>query len=193
MRDTALLVIDVQKGLDESRLGRRNNPAAEANMAALLAAWRERGLPVVHVHHDSVEPDSPLRPGLPGNEVKDEVRPLPAEAQFRKSVNSAFIGTGLEEYLKRQGLTSLVVVGLTTEHCVSTSVRMAANLGFEVTLVDDATAAFEHRDRDGALHRADTVHRVNVASLDGEFCTVRSTAQVLHRLAPVADRPREGV
>jgi nicotinamidase-related amidase len=182
MRDTALLVIDVQKGLDEPRLGRRNNPAAEANMAALLAAWRERGLPVVHVHHDSVEPNSPLRPGLPGNEVKDEVRPLPAEALFRKSVNSAFIGTGLEDYLKRQGLTSLVVVGLTTEHCVSTSVRMAANLGFGVTLVDDATAAFEHRDRDGEIHSADAVHRVNVASLDGEFCAVRSTAELLQEL-----------
>jgi nicotinamidase-related amidase len=182
MRDAALLVIDVQKGLDEPRLGRRNNPAAEANMAALLAAWRERGLPVVHVHHDSVEPNSPLRPGLPGNEVKDEVRPLPAEALFRKSVNSAFIGTGLEDYLKRQGLTSLVVVGLTTEHCVSTSVRMAANLGFGVTLVDDATAAFEHRDRDGEIHSADAVHRVNVASLDGEFCAVRSTAELLQQL-----------
>lgn len=182
MRDTALLVIDVQKGLDEPRLGRRNNPAAEANMAALLAAWRKCGMPVVHVHHDSVEPNSPLRPGLPGNEVKDEVRPLPGEAQFRKSVNSAFIGTGLEAYLKDNGLTSLVVVGLTTEHCVSTSVRMAANLGFDVTLVDDATAAFEHRGRDGEVHSADAVHRVNVASLDGEFCAVRTTVELLQDL-----------
>ena len=187
MRDTALLVIDVQKGPDEPRLGRRNNPDAEANMAALLAAWRARGLPVVHVHHDSVQPDSPLRPGLPGNEVKDEVRPLPAEAQFRKSVNSAFIGTGLEAYLKQRGLTSLVVVGLTTEHCVSTTVRMAANLGFDVTLIGDATAAFEHRDRDGEMHSADAVHRVNIASLDGEFCAVRTTAQLLRDLAPGAD------
>jgi nicotinamidase-related amidase len=187
LHDTALLVIDVQKGLDEPRLGRRNNPDAEANMAALLAAWRARGLPVVHVHHDSVQPDSPLRPGLPGNEVKDEVRPLPAEAQFRKSVNSAFIGTGLEAYLQQRGLTSLVVGGLTTEHCVSTTVRMAANLGFDVTLIDDATAAFEHRGRNGEMHSADAVHRVNIASLDGEFCAVRTTAQLLRDLGPGAD------
>jgi len=190
MHDTVLLLIDVQKGLDEPRLGRRNQPQAEANMAALLAAWREQEMPVVHVHHDSVEPESPLRPGLPGNEVKDEVRPLPGEVQFRKRVNSAFIGTALGEHLRSRGLESLVVVGLTTEHCVSTSVRMAANLGFRVTLVDDATAAFERRGPDGTLHDADEVHRVNVASLDGEFCTVRSTAQVLAAL-PRADGRRE--
>jgi nicotinamidase-related amidase len=65
---------------------------------------------------------------------------------------------------------------------VSTSVRMAANLGFDVTLIDDATAAFEHRDRDGEIHSADAVHRVNVASLDGEFCAVRSTAELLQQL-----------
>lgn len=182
MKNSTLLIIDVQKGLDEPGLGARNNPGAEANIAMLLSKWRDRGLPIVHIRHCSVEPGSPLRPGLPGNDFKDEARPLPGEVQFTKTVNSAFIGTGLQQYLEERGISSLVIAGLTTDHCVSTSVRMASNLGFEVTLVSDATAAFERLSYDGVRYSADDIHKVNLVSLDGEFCTVRSTAQVLRAL-----------
>ncbi len=179
MRKTALLVIDVQKGLDDPSLGKRNNPEAEANMARLIGAWREGERPLIHVKHNSTQPNSPLRPELPGNAIKDEVRPLPGEKQFSKTVNSAFIGTGLTEYLHEQGIDSLVVVGLTTDHCVSTSVRMAANLGFDVTLVADATATHERVGYDSVLYSAEEIHKINLVSLDGEFCTVRSTEEVL--------------
>jgi nicotinamidase-related amidase len=179
MSNHALLVIDVQKGLDDPMWGARNNPDAEANMARLLAAWRTRGLPVIHVQHGSVEPASPLRPELPGHAIKEEAQPLPGEMLFQKTVNSAFIGTGLEAYLHEQGITALVVIGLTTDHCVSTSVRMAANLGFEVTLVEDATATFERVGPDGTHYSAEAMHAVNLASLHGEFCSVRSTEAVL--------------
>lgn len=175
----ALLVIDVQQGLDEPVWGQRNNPGAEANMARLLMEWRSRGLPVIHVRHCSVNPSSPLRPELPGNAYKPEAQPLPGEIEFTKTVNSAFIGTGLEDYLRSHHIAALVVIGLTTDHCVSTSVRMAANLGFEVTLVADATATFERRGHDGTLYSAADMHAVNLASLNGEFCAVRSTQQVI--------------
>ncbi len=178
MTNTALLIIDVQKGLDDPKFGQRNNPDAEANMALLLAAWREQARPIIHIQHNSVEPNSPLRPERPGNALKDEVRPMPGEPLFGKTVNSAFIGTELEAYLQGQGVSSLVVVGLTTDHCVSTSVRMAANLGFDVTLVGDGTATFE-RDFAGRRWSAEEMHAVNLASLDGEFCQVRTTAEVL--------------
>jgi nicotinamidase-related amidase len=79
MRNIALLVIDVQKGLDDPSYGRRNNPDAESKIARLLFEWRKRRLPVIHIRHCSVEPGSPLRPELPGNEFKEEVRPLPRE------------------------------------------------------------------------------------------------------------------
>jgi len=118
-------------------------------MACLLSCWRERELPVVHIRHDSAEPQSRLQPGQPGNAIKDEVAPLPGETLFSKNVNSAFIGTPLEQHLKDNGYATLVVVGLTTDHCVSTSVRMAANLGFDVTLVGDATATFERTTSSG--------------------------------------------
>jgi nicotinamidase-related amidase len=182
MRKTALLVIDVQKGLDDPSLGRRNNPDAEANIARLLAAWRERERPLIHIRHNSTEPNSPLRPELPGNAFKDEARPLPGEKQFTKTVNSAFIGTGLAEYLHEQGISSLVIVGLTTDHCVSASTRMASDLGFDVTLVADATAAHERVGYDGVLYSAEDIHKINLVSLDGEFCTVRSTEEVLKEI-----------
>lgn len=182
MRKVALLIIDVQKGLDDPSLGKRNNPQAESNMASLLSEWRSHKLPIIHIRHCSVEPDSPLRPGLPGNAFKDEVQPQPEEKQFDKSVNSAFIGTGLDEYLRDQGIPSLVTVGLTTEHCVSASTRMASDLGFDVTLVSDATAAFERQGHDGVLYSADDIHNINLASLNGEFCAIRSTKEVLQEI-----------
>ena len=184
MVKTALLVIDVQKGLDDPSLGERNNLDAESNIALLLAAWRNLNLPVVHIRHCSIEPGSPLRAELPGNAFKEEAQPLPAEKQFSKSVNSAFIGTGLENYLHKQAISALVIVGLTTDHCVSASTRMASDLGFDVTLVSDATAAFERKSHDGLLYSAEDIHNINLVSLHEEFCVIRSTREVLRGILP---------
>lgn len=182
MTKTALLVIDVQKGFDDPSWGKRNNPEAESNIGSLISLWRRRGLPVIHVRHRSVEPDSPLRSDRPGHQYKEQARPLAEESQFSKSVNSAFIGTGLEEHLKEEGISSVVIVGLTTDHCISTSTRMAANLGFVVTLISDATATFDRQGHDGVFYSADEIHRVNLVSLNGEFCRVRTTQEILREL-----------
>ena len=179
MDAAALLIIDVQKGLAEPALGQRNNPQAEANMARLLARWRDNGQPVIHIRHCSVEPNSPLRPELPGNAYKDEVKPIAGEKEFTKTVNSAFIGTGLEHYLQQHNISQLVIVGLTSDHCVSASTRMASDLGFDVTLVSDATATFERSGFDGRHYTADEIHRVSLVSLDGEFCRLCSTDDLL--------------
>ena len=175
----ALLLIDVQQGLDEPRYGARNNPDAERRMGDLLATWRAAGRPVIHVQHMSREPRSPLREGEPGNAFKAEALPLAGEPVFRKDVNSAFIGTGLEAYLRANSIEELVVAGLTTDHCVSSSVRMAGNLGFTVTVAEDATATFERRGPDGSHYSADTMHHAALASLHGEFATVRSTRDII--------------
>ncbi|MEP6618880.1 MAG: cysteine hydrolase family protein [bacterium] len=175
----ALLLVDVQQGLDEPRWGTRNNPDAERRIADLLAAWRHAVRPVVHVQHLSAEANSPLRPDRPGHAFKTEAVPLAGEPIFQKNVNSAFIGTGLESYLRTNGIEELVVVGITTDHCVSTTVRMASNLGFKVTLVSDATATFERRGLDGTHYPAELMHAVELTSLNGEFATVRTTSEVL--------------
>lgn len=176
---SALLVIDVQQGFTDPKWGARNNLHAEENVARLLAAWRGAARPVIHVQHMSVSPDSPLRPGQPGNAFKPEAAPLPGEPVFQKSVNSAFIGTRLDEHLREHGIDALVVVGLTTDHCVSTTTRMAANLGYQVTVVDDATATHERVGPDGSRFSAEQMHASALASLHREFATIVSTDALL--------------
>jgi nicotinamidase-related amidase len=177
--NTALLLIDVQQGLDEPKWGARNNPDAEQRMTELLGAWRTAGRPVIHVQHSSLEPQSPLGEGLPGHALKPDFLPIAGEPVFHKHVNSGFIGTDLEPYLRAKGIEDLVIVGLTTDHCVSTTVRMAGNLGFNVTLVEDATATFERKGPDGIHYSAELMHSAALASLHGEFATVRSAREVL--------------
>ena len=100
-----------------------------------------------------------------------------------KNVNSGFIGTDLEDHLKSAGISQVVICGLTTPHCVSTTVRMAANLGFYVTLAGDACATFA-RNADtsfdgGPAVTAEQLHRTELAALHGEFATVTTTDEIL--------------
>src|SRR5215467_4853986 len=129
---TALILVDVQKGFDDPVWGKRNNPDAEKQMLRLLSAFRERGAAVFHFQHLSQNPNSPLHPDCPGCGLKDELQPISGEPLLTKKVNSCFIGTPLEEELRKQGIESLIICGLTTDHCVSTTARMGANLGFRV-------------------------------------------------------------
>jgi nicotinamidase-related amidase len=176
---TALVLIDIQKGFDEPYWGERNNPEAEDNVARLLAAWRARGRPVFHVKHNSRSPKSPLHPASAGNAFKDFVAPGPGEPAFGKDVNSAFIGTDLEARLRDRGVENVVIVGLTTPHCVSTSARMASNLGFGTSVVSDATAAHAGRGPDGKPVDAETMHYHALAALNGEFADIVTTADLL--------------
>lgn len=181
--NAVLLVVDVQKGFDQFNESlHRNNPGLEGNIARLLAAWRRTGRPVVFVQHISRQPDSPLRPHQPGIEIKDEVRPLPGEPVVQKSVSSAFIGTSLEADLRAAGRTTLVITGMQTNYCVSTTARMAGNLGFETYVVSDATATFDNTGPDGRLFSAELLHDVALADLHGEFGTVLDTAAALRDL-----------
>lgn len=148
-------------------------------MARLLAAWRKAGHPVIHVQHMSVEPDSPLRPELPGNALKPETLPHPGETLFQKRVNSAFIGTGLEQHLRSAGISALVIAGLTTDHCISSTARTASDLGFDVTVVSDATATHDRIGPGGEPIGADEMHRTALASLSQEFATILTTDQLL--------------
>jgi nicotinamidase-related amidase len=181
--NTALILIDIQKGFDDlSYWGPRNNSDAEQRASQILKTWRTKGLPVFHVKHNSTNPKSKLVAGQPGNEIQDVVKPLPTEPVISKSVNSAFIGTDLKERLDKQQIKDLVVVGLTTDHCVSTSVRMAGNLGYNVRLVSDATATFDKALPSGEKISAEVIHQANLASLHNEFATVLTTEELLSSL-----------
>jgi nicotinamidase-related amidase len=173
--NTALLLIDVQKYFDDPAHGRRNNPNAEENMARLLQMWRKSNRPVIHIQHIS----KPSLAHHPGREIKEIVAPLPEEPLFIKNVNSAFIGTNLEKYLKDSEINKLVIAGLTTDHCVSTTTRMAKNLGFTPIIVSDATATFDRVSFDGKLYRAEEIHQLALVSLSDEFATVLDTNGII--------------
>ena len=180
--DAALLIVDLQKAIDDPRwshAGPRNNPQAEANVAALLAAWRRDERPIVHIRHDSTDPASTYRPGSPGHAFKQEAMPLPGETVIGKRVNSAFIGTALDEWLRGRGIGTLVVAGVITNNSVEATVRMAGNLGYDVRLVADACFTFARHDRSGRLRTADEVHDLSLANMDGEYAAVVETAEVL--------------
>lgn len=178
-KNLALLIIDVQEGFNHPSWGRRNNPKAEAAIAMLLSAWRERELPVLHVQHDSNAPDGMFRPGTVGHLAKPEALPLPQEPIYHKRVHSAFIGTRLEEDLRGKGISGLVIAGLTTNHCVSTTARMSGNLGFTTYVVEDATAAFEKTGIHDDVRTPEEVHASALSDLQGDFATIVSTTEAI--------------
>jgi len=182
--ETALLLIDVQKGVDVldhwgGPAGRRNNPQAEANLLLLLEGWRKHKLPVYYTMHDSREQRSPLKLSLPTGAIKEGLEPQPGEIVVRKDVNSGFIGTNLELMLTRKRIHRVVAAGFFTNMCVETTVRMAGNLGFDTYLVADACATTNRVSPDGIDRDPDLVHDMAVTSMDGEFCTALKTADVL--------------
>lgn len=178
----ALISIDVQQAFDHPSWGQRNNPEAERNIGALLEGWRATGRPLFHIQHRSPRPASLFHPDQPTYRHKPEGQPLPGETVIYKSVNSSFIGTDLEARLRAAGIEVLVIVGLTTDHCVSTTTRMAGNFGFETYFVGDATATFERTGPDGRHYTAGQMHDTALASLHGEFATVVTTREVLEAL-----------
>src|SRR5260370_37338608 len=121
---SALVVIDLQRGFDA--IAGANNPNCEANISQLVEEWRRRRRPVIFVRHDSRDPDSPLRPGQPGNDLKPELKGQP-DLLVTKQVHSAFYGQpDLDQWLKQHEVEALVVAGIATDHCCSTTARMAA-------------------------------------------------------------------
>ncbi len=181
----ALLLVDIQKGLDEEEYygGNRNNRNAEENCVYLLVNWRRLHLPVFHIQHSSLNPESPLHASKPGFAIKDEVAPLADEQVIIKSVNSAFIGTGLRDELEDRNIRTVVVAGLTTNHCVSSTARMSANLGFRTIVVSDATATFDRLGPNGTRYSSESVHEITLASLFGEFAEIRTANELLQELS----------
>lgn len=181
----ALIVVDVQQAFDDPSWGRRDNPACEANVAALIAAFRAAGAPVVFVRHDSVSPGSTLSPGAPGNAFKPEVDGEP-DLLVVKHVNSAFLGAPrLEPWLRERDLDGIAVCGITTNHCCETTARMGANLGFDVRFVLDATHTFDRTGPDGQVVSAELLARVTATNLHEEFAEIVSTDDVVRGMARV--------
>ena len=174
-----LLPIDMQQAFDGPPWPRRWNDRVDENGRALLSRWRKSGRPIVHVRHDSVTEGSSLAPGRDGNRFRPGFEPLPDEALVTKSVNSAFIGTDLDLRLKRLGARHVVAFGISTDMCVSTTVRTGANMGWDMLLAADACDCFELPDGTGGVIPAEAIQAAHVATLGFEFCRVVSTADLI--------------
>jgi nicotinamidase-related amidase len=193
MTDAAptLIIIDMQNCMSDPAAGVRNNPQAEERIAQLLAAWRARGAPVVHVRHISRSPTSMFAPGQPGAAFQPRFEPLVHEHVVEKNVPDAFVQSGLERWLHVRGITELVLVGVSTNHSVESSARSAGNLGFQTWVVSDATFAFAQRDYAGTARSADEVHAMSLANLNGEYAQILDCADVITRLGTYSEPSRD--
>jgi nicotinamidase-related amidase len=181
---TALIVVDVQRAFDEWEAAgkRRNNPEAVARIVDLLDAFRREQAPIFHIRHEGTRPNSSFRPGSTGFAVKDEAREHDGEPVIVKRVNSAFIGTDLENRLRDAGIKTVVICGATTNHCVETTTRMAGNFGFDACLVRDATWTFDRVGPDGDAHSAEAIHAMTLSNLNGEFARIVTAADAIAAL-----------
>ena len=173
-KNPALLLVDIQKAfLEKDYPGLiRNNENAEFICGKILKKWRTLDLPIIHVRHSSTNPESKLHKSRPGFEFNDYVTPLETEMVLTKEVNSAFIGTNLENILIKSQIDTLVIVGMTTNHCISTTVRMSGNLGFDTYLISDSTACYNTKGINGEIIDCNTICNSALASLQEEFATV---------------------
>ena len=183
-KNPALLLVDIQKAfLEKDYPGLiRNNEHAEFICGKILKKWRTLDLPIIHVRHSSTNPESKLHKSRPGFEFNDYVTPLENEMVLTKEVNSAFIGTNLENILIKSHIDTLVIVGMTTNHCISTTVRMSGNLGFDTYLISDSTACYNTKGMNGEIIPCNTIYNSALASLQEEFATVIDSKELFDNL-----------
>ncbi|ARB28701.1 cysteine hydrolase [Pseudomonas tolaasii] len=177
--NATLLIIDMQEGMNQPALGRRNNPNAELQIQALLSAWRQSGRPVVHVRHISRTPGSVFWPGQPGCEFQQALVPLKHEHVVEKNVPDAFIASGLERWLHARAIKQLVIAGVITNNSVEATARSAGNLGFDVIVAADACYTFDQTDLCGRLWPAEDVHALSLSNLAMDYARVLETAEIL--------------
>jgi nicotinamidase-related amidase len=181
--DAVLLVIDARDAMDDPRHTASHAPVTDQNIAALIAAWRAEGLPLVHVDKEATALASPLPPALP---------PLVGEIVIVCNAASAFVGADLEARLDELGATTLVLCGTLATHALEASARHAGDLGYQVFVVADACRAADTIDLRGRLWPAEDVRALALARLKGETATIVDVAMTLRAAAMAMTRQRRG-
>jgi nicotinamidase-related amidase len=183
---SALLVIDVQDSFKVlPRWERRSNPDFEVHVDRLLQAYRTAGLPVYFVLH--ADADEAFQTSSPHYRLMDFLAPLPGEPLLHKITRNCFTSTPLQRLLQRQGVRRLAITGIQTEQCCETTARLAADLGYDVDFVLDATRTFpiqHHVDGRlvGELGVAEIAERTAYALRD-RFARIVATDQLVRELA----------
>lgn len=175
----ALIIIDVQLAANHPKWGPRNNLHAEKRIEELLAAWRSVGAPVIHVQDYSTDPASPYHESQPTHAFPEATGPVERETVIAKRTSSAFASSNLEQHLRDAGLSQLAICGVHTNKCVESTVRAASDLGFDVSLVADATWTVDMAELDGTVRPAEEVHQMSLATLNGSFASVVSSREAV--------------
>jgi nicotinamidase-related amidase len=184
LAQSALLVVDAQESFRVgARWARRNNLAFEANVAALVDAYRAAGLPVIYFLHTDDDPG--FEPDSPHLRLMDFLAPRADEPVMLKDTRNCFTGTTLQARLLGLGVRRLAITGIQMEQCCETTARVAADLGYAVDFVADATLTFPipHRDRPGEELGVDAVEERTLYVLRGRFARIVSTAALVEELA----------
>jgi nicotinamidase-related amidase len=188
MKDSALLVIDVQDSFKEpGRWERRNNDKFEENVSALVAAYRRANLPIFFFLHSDT--DEGWQTTSPGYRLMDWVKPLPGEPLLHKTSRNCFTTTDLQRRLVLLGVTRLVITGIQTEQCCETSARVGADMGYDVDFVTEATLTFpaqrEAGDWSNALPAEAMVERTEFA-LRRRFARIATVSEIVEQVAAAA-------
>ena len=179
MNDAVLIVIDAQmEYTDEGALTLDGLQPALDNITALLLKGRKDGAEIVHIAHEGSEGRA-FDPAK-GGRIIEQVAPIEGETVIGKGLPNSFAHTGLQNHLAEIGRPHLVICGFMTHMCVSSTARAALDLGYETTVVSDATATRTLPAADGgeAILAAD-LHRSSLAALADRFSAINTTAQVL--------------
>ncbi len=183
MKNTALLLIDLQNDYFEGGKWQLEGTAAAAQQAAkLLALFRQTEQPVIHVRHEFLEEDAPFfSAGSQGAQIHASVAPATGEAIVLKHQINSFKQTELKQILEQQKIEKLVIAGAMSHICIDAAVRAAADYGFDVTVAEDACATLDV-EYNGQSVAAARVHTAFMAALDFGYAQVISTDQVLAQL-----------
>lgn len=179
---SALIVLDVQKAIDDPRWNSKNNPGYADVIAKLLSEFRARNLPVIHVRHEEANPASSFYVNGPGQPFKDEARPVDGETVIAKQQNCAFVGTSLEKHLHDQSIKRLIFTGVVIHNSMDITIRMAHCLGFENWLVLDATTAIDVTNANGKTFPAQDVFDLYAAVLASEYCHLTNSTDIIAAL-----------
>jgi nicotinamidase-related amidase len=177
--DTALLLIDIQDSFKMGgRWARRGNLDFEANVSRLLGTWRAARRPLFFILH--TDPDPGFRPGDVEFKLMDFLQRHDSEPLLVKNTRNSFTSTNLKERLDALGIRRLVMTGIQMEQCVETTTRIAADLGYEVDFVTDATQTFPiaNPETGEELSTAALVERTEFV-LRGRFARIIRTADLV--------------
>jgi len=178
--NTALLIVDVQRDyFSGGGMQLVGSTEASEKIKIVLGKFREERKQVVHIQHIATSQSATFFiPNTIGIEFHENVRPQANETIIQKHYPNSFRDTGLDKYCKKNGIDSLVIVGMMTHMCIDTTTRAAYDLGFRCTVLEDCCATKGLSFKDRVVDSKD-VQTSYLAAIDGTFARVINSEEYL--------------